>query len=138
MFHYLSVVTHLHSTRDLGSTITAHIHAFQKLQLKLESIQGMIEKLKEQEYRAEVSQLRDLQDQLHILKEERYNCQRQYDIIQSLYFPELRRRWSMIPYAERGTNDWLFDRSKTTFVDWLESKDGIYWISGRVCPCIII
>lgn len=59
----------------------------------------MIEQLKEQEYRAEVSQLRDLQDQLHILKEERYNCQRQYDIIQSLYFPELRRRWSKIPYA---------------------------------------
>lgn len=98
----------------------------------------MIEELKEQEYRTELRQLRDLQDQLNILKEEIYNVQRQYDIIQSLYFPELRRRWSKIPYAERGTNDWLFDHSKTTFVDWLESKDGIYWISGRVCPCFII
>lgn len=127
--------------REIGLTIKTHLNAFRELQLQLDTkyeskfdrIQDMIEHLEEQEHRMEVRQLDDLKEQLHLLEGERYICQRQYDVIQSLYFPELRRRWSRIPCAERGTNNWLFDRSKTTFVDWLESQNKIYWISGRVC-----
>lgn len=37
-----------------------------------------------------------------------------------------------IPAAEKFTNAWLFDRTKTNFVDWLESGSGIYWITGKV------
>ncbi|KAI9932532.1 hypothetical protein AWENTII_005169 [Aspergillus wentii] len=75
--------------------------------------------------------LESLKNDLIYLEKERKDRQREIEVIRSLHFHIIRRRWSEIKDAGQFTNDWLFDRSKTTFLDWLESGDGIYWISGK-------
>ena len=77
-------------------------------------------------------QLTRLRDCLNELEVERSQRRRQASIIQSLYFREIRRRWEQIPDADALSNAWLFDRTKTDFMDWLESGNGIYWITGKV------
>jgi len=80
----------------------------------------------------EVEQLARLKGCLDSFEAERVLRRRQSALIQSLYFPEIRRRWEQVPNADNLTNAWLFDRTKTTFLDWLESGSGIYWITGKV------
>lgn len=59
-------------------------------------------------------------------------------IIESLNFVEIKYRSNGISEAEGFTNAWLFDRTKTGFVDWLESGRGIYWITGKVRPHTLV
>ncbi|KAE8375567.1 hypothetical protein BDV26DRAFT_294952 [Aspergillus bertholletiae] len=51
-------------------------------------------------------------------------------VIQSLTFKAMKRRHDQINTAHFKTLDWVFDRSKTTFGQWLEEQGGIYWING--------
>lgn len=80
------------------------------------------------------NQLGILNSKLVGLKKELDVCDTQAEVIKSLYFKEIKRRWSVIPEAEEKTNSWLFDRSKTNFASWAESKEvsAIYCISGLV------
>lgn len=87
------------------------------------------------------AQLTSLKSKLDTLEKEHLICDKQSKVIESLYFPELRRRWSQIPEANQATNAWLFDPKLTSFMHWLEIQDGIYWITGKVCfdgpsPCL--
>lgn len=82
--------------------------------------------------KAQGEQRAALKEHLDLLEQERITCQRQSRVIRSLYFPELRRRWSQITDADQFTNAWLFDPTRTNFVEWLKDGDGIYWISGKV------
>lgn len=79
------------------------------------------------------AQLTSLKTKLDTLEKEHSICDRQSKVIESLYFPELHRRWSKIQEANQATNDWLFDPELTSFMHWLELQDGIYWITGKVC-----
>lgn len=53
-------------------------------------------------------------------------------VIQSLSFKAMKKRQDQIDTAHFKTLDWAFDRSKTTFVQWLEEQQGIYWVNGQV------
>lgn len=99
---------------------------------KLDGIQKDILRLAADNRKAQGEQLTALKEHLDLLEQERITCQRQSSVIRSLYFPELRRRWSQITDADRFTNAWLFDPTRTNFADWLKGGDGIYWISGKV------
>ena len=125
---------------DLKAIEESHQQLEINYESKLSLIQEEILNLPEQcrnDVITQVAQLRSLKTKLDILDRERITCERQSKIIKSLHFPELRRRWSQIPEADHRTNAWLFDRSLTSFTDWLESEDGIYWINGRVCYHIL-
>lgn len=80
------------------------------------------------------AQLASLQTKLVKLERELEFCDERATIIKSLYFREIKRRWSLIPEAEKKTNSWLFDRTQTTFASWAESENvsAIYCISGLV------
>ena len=61
-------------------------------------------------------------------------------LIESLFFPEIVSRQEQIPEAYQGTYQWIFDPPTServrnvrwsNFYDWLETGDGIYWISGK-------
>lgn len=80
------------------------------------------------------SELQSLEMKLRMLKNELTLCDKQAEVIKSLYFEEIKRRWSQIPKAEEKTNCWLFDRSRTSFASWAESKEvaSVYYISGWV------
>lgn len=79
------------------------------------------------------AQLTSLKTKLDTLEKEHLICDKQSKVIESLYFPDIRRRWSRIPEANQATNAWLFDPKLTSFMHWLEIQDGIYWITGKVC-----
>lgn len=79
------------------------------------------------------ARLTSLKTKLDTLEKEHLICDKQSKVIESLYFPELHRRWSRIPEASQETNAWLFDTELTSFMHWLELQDGIYWITGKVC-----
>ncbi|KAK4201018.1 hypothetical protein QBC40DRAFT_348184 [Triangularia verruculosa] len=76
------------------------------------------------------SQIGDLTRRLRSFTDEFSNCQRTYQVIKSLVFVEIRRRFSLIPEAENSTNEWLM-QEKTGFRKWLESGDGIFWVTGK-------
>ncbi|KAI8716496.1 hypothetical protein NCS52_00943700 [Fusarium sp. LHS14.1] len=98
---------------------------------KLDSIQKDILRLAADNRKAQGEQLVALKRHLDLLEQERITCQRQSRVVRSLYFPELRRRWSQITDADQFTNAWLFDPTRTNFVELLNNGDGIYWISGK-------
>ena len=61
-------------------------------------------------------------------------------LLESLFFPEIVSRQEQIPEAYQGTYQWIFDPPTServrnvrwsNFHDWLETRDGIYWISGK-------
>lgn len=80
------------------------------------------------------AELQSLKIKLEMLENELTLCDKQAEVIKSLYFEEIKRRWSQIRKAEEKTNSWLFDSSKTSFASWAESKEvsSIYYISGLV------
>lgn len=79
------------------------------------------------------ARLTSLKTKLDTLEKEHMIIDKQSKVIESLYFPELHRRWSKIQKANEATNAWLFDPELTSFMHWLELQDGIYWITGKVC-----
>ncbi|RYP08545.1 hypothetical protein DL765_008750 [Monosporascus sp. GIB2] len=83
---------------------------------------------------AQAAQLASLKTKLDILQREQSTCARQIKVLESLYFPELRRRWSQIRKADQRSNEWIYDRQQTSFMSWLESQkkgDGLFYITGR-------
>jgi hypothetical protein len=128
--------------RQGDSAVSAELQALGRLQRdlgvqydqKLDHILSAILKLTERKevFVTETAELTRLKECLGSLEEESKLRRQQLRIIRSLYFPELRRRWQQIPEADVTTNAWLFDRTKTKFLDWLESGSGIFWITGKV------
>ena len=89
-----------------------------------------------QEIAFRTARLSSLKTKLDVLPKEHNACIQQNKTIRSLYFPEIRRRWSHIPHADEASNAWVFDEERTPFVEWLNSKeksDGLFCITGRVC-----
>lgn len=61
-------------------------------------------------------------------------------LLESLFFPDLEARQERIPGAYKNTCRWVFDFSVTgqsrtqrwsDFRKWLETGNGVYWISGK-------
>jgi hypothetical protein len=111
-----------------------------KYDAKMELIRGEILSIVTQDRASsassQIAELASLKTKLDIMQKEHLNCIKQADIIRSLYLPVLRRRWNLIPQADRTSNAWVFDTSATSFRLWLESgphADGLYCITGRVC-----
>ncbi len=52
-------------------------------------------------------------------------------ILESLYFPQIREREFAIPDAHQATFEWIYDTQTTNFSPWLRSHGGVYWISGK-------
>ena len=87
------------------------------------------------------AQLASLKSKFVALQREQDNCTRQVKVLESLYFPELRRRWYQIRKADQRSNEWVYDPLQTSFVSWLESEkkdDGLFYITGRVCPQFVL
>lgn len=81
------------------------------------------------------AQLVSLKTKFEILQREQATCTRQIKVLESLYFPELRRRWYQIQKADQRSNEWVYDSQQTSFVSWLEKKDdGLFYITGKVRP----
>ena len=77
-------------------------------------------------------QLVKLNNRLHNFEQECKNRRHTARVLGRLDFPEIRRRWDKIHATEKNTNTWIFDRQRTNFMDWLESGNDIFWITGKV------
>lgn len=60
------------------------------------------------------------------------NADGQRRVIQSLLFPSIKRRQSVIETAHNETLEWRFDESSPNLLDWLEEGSGVYWVNGLV------
>lgn len=78
--------------------------------------------------------LRELSIALNRLSDEGRKLDRQQAVLRSLLFQELKRRQNTIDEAHFKTLKWLFSKSKTSFLSWLESGTSMYWINGEVSP----
>ena len=70
-----------------------------------------------------------------VLLKEQASCTYQLDVLRSLHFREIRKRWYNIKEADRFSNEWMYDPRRTSFISWLESEapgDGIFYITGKV------
>ncbi|KAJ4012367.1 hypothetical protein NW752_008041 [Fusarium irregulare] len=76
-------------------------------------------------------QLVKLNNRLHNFEQECKNRRHTARVLGRLDFPEIRRRWDKIHATEKNTNTWIFDRQRTNFMDWLESGNDIFWITGK-------
>ena len=56
---------------------------------------------------------------------------KQQTILTSLYFQSLPVRHDNIPETHKKTFEWIFVDKTIGFSEWLESGDGIYWVSGK-------
>jgi hypothetical protein len=52
-------------------------------------------------------------------------------ILKSLHFPQIRARQTAIKKAYTNTFSWIFNKTSTPFKSWLESGEGIFWVSGK-------
>jgi hypothetical protein len=84
---------------------------------------------------AQAARLTGLRIKFEMLQREQASCSFQIEILKSLHYPEIRRRWYQIREASNHSDRWIYDSQATTFVSWLESQqsdDGLYYISGKV------
>ncbi|KAH7183607.1 uncharacterized protein B0J16DRAFT_307950 [Fusarium flagelliforme] len=72
-----------------------------------------------------------LNNRLHDFEQECKDRRHTGRVLSRLDFPEIRRRWNKIHATEKSTNTWIFDRQRTNFPDWLESRNDIFWITGK-------
>jgi hypothetical protein len=82
------------------------------------------------EYQGQHQFLSDLSSQLLTAIEEGKRATLNQEIISSLWFKTLKYREDDVENAYDDTIGWLFDPDKTPFRKWLESGEGIFWISG--------
>jgi len=58
-------------------------------------------------------------------------------LLRSLLFPSISERYTRVAKAHAATFEWIFrepeheDRPWSSFSQWLQSGDGIYWITGK-------
>jgi hypothetical protein len=74
---------------------------------------------------AEIS--RDLRE----LIKEGSNAKKAQRILHSLRYPEIRVRQQAIKWAHAETFEWIFRTPTSSFQNWLQAENGIYWIQGK-------
>ena len=73
------------------------------------------------------------QQQQRQLEEKEYRKR----LLDSLWFDEIHSREENIVDAHRETFEWIFDKSDhavgswDSFIGWLESRQGTYWVNGK-------
>lgn len=76
-----------------------------------------------------------------VLLKEQSSCTYQLEVLRSLHFREIRKRWYGIKAADQMSNEWIYDPQRASFISWLESDtpgDGIFYITGKVNPTYAI
>jgi hypothetical protein len=76
--------------------------------------------------------LQDTKSTLERLSQEMRNVAKHKTMMQSLSYSSMKNRRGEIPAAHSGTLHWLFEPDKSTFVDWLEHGNGVFWVNGLV------
>jgi DNA repair exonuclease SbcCD ATPase subunit len=84
--------------------------------------------------------LSDLETSITRLQSEMRGASSLQRVLQSLYFERFRARHDQIPKAHTKTLDWVFedgaaghhDSLPSKFLHWLEKRNGIFWIRGKV------
>ncbi|CAD6572041.1 MAG: hypothetical protein ASARMPRED_005011 [Alectoria sarmentosa] len=79
----------------------------------------------------------NLSDTLLDLRDEGYRLHSEQNVLNSLYFEMLPTRHGRISFAHHRTFDWLLNEDQKDapfdpkFREWLERKQGVYWIAGN-------
>lgn len=91
-----------------------------------------LEELKKEVMKSHVNALNATIVELNTFVTEFRNVDGQRRVIQSLLFPSIKRRHSDIEAAHKETLEWIFDKSCSNLLEWLEKGSGVYWVNGLV------
>ncbi|KAK5636405.1 hypothetical protein RRF57_012117 [Xylaria bambusicola] len=100
---------------ELSSAVTAYDDAQER----------RVEKLRDTILHNLIQQLAELRNLLQ-------SVQRRNAVLASLLFDTIKTRFDRIENSYPNTLDWVVKMPLTNFRTWLETGDGIYWISGLV------
>lgn len=73
----------------------------------------------------------DLQQLLQSLSTKATTVAKERQILHSLYDSSLMNRYFTVEEEYRNTFRWIFDNPDHGFANWLESGNGVYWITGK-------
>lgn len=102
--------------------------------LHRDSLDDEVEK-EEIQLATQVQQLTNALIKLKVVQREQATSAREVEVVRSLHFTEVFRRFEKINKADASSNEWVFDPQQTTLSRWLESQDnadGLYYIFGKV------
>ena len=124
----------------------------QSAKIKREIISAIAEQLQEQ--RRKIAMDTSIDEECQLIPDKRFNdkslswleksvtsllseaqkLDNEVKVIDSLRFEALEARHSRIVEANEGTFEWILDHqndTNTSFMDWISSSHGIYWITGK-------
>lgn len=127
--HYTGITSAISSLAQANERLNVNTN------LTLEEMKGdLLCTLQKQWDRVEKEQLTyldNLSEELCALAKEGQQVAQQQAILQTLLFEEILQREETIKDAHEATLDWMFEKNKTKFMEWLEFKEGIYWVKGK-------
>ncbi|EKG14354.1 hypothetical protein MPH_08476 [Macrophomina phaseolina MS6] len=74
----------------------------------------------------------DLQELLSCISNAANVVTKEQKVLQSLYDPALVNRYFDVDEQYGNTFRWIFDNLEHGFPEWLETGNGVYWITGKV------
>ncbi|KAL8968187.1 MAG: hypothetical protein Q9197_005016 [Variospora fuerteventurae] len=130
--HYQRVL----DTRILGRLDARSLKETQDVRCLDQSVQQLVHEL--ERGNNTVAQLlanhKDILDSIEGRLENNQRTTANQQLLESLFFPEIDSREDQIQDAFDGTCRWIFNSSTETwsnFRKWLETENGVYWISGK-------
>jgi NACHT domain len=94
----------------------------------------------EQNYQVMTTQLKQLSLVLWTMSQTREKLAKEYHILKSLLYKVMEIRYTRVADAHAHTFEWIFNKpvppdepllQNNSFIDWLESGRGIFWVTGK-------
>lgn len=127
----------MQTTIQLSETRKTLLEAIQRQERELKALRSAMKSGASQgnNYYIVVNSYQDSVDQLatkiDVMQEQGRVIATTQRILDNLRFKEMPMRHSDIREAHSGTYSWIFDTTRTPFRAWLQSENGIFWISGK-------
>jgi hypothetical protein len=105
----------------------------------LNTVDGLIQDVKAgtAESGETLEQLRSVVGRLAAIAVKRESVKRDQAVLKSLKYDQFSERYEAIHQAHKSTFEWIYDSSFESgvqdhyFLDWLQKKDGFFWIKGK-------
>ncbi|KAH6889488.1 hypothetical protein B0T10DRAFT_572955 [Thelonectria olida] len=72
-----------------------------------------------------------LMSQFDLLGNEGLNIKKDHNVLHTLCFSKLRRWHINLPHFHKSALHWMSPTKKTTFLKWLEHRNGLLWVKGN-------
>lgn len=118
--------------RQMLEQLNLHqVESLQTLQDMNPQLQSFVKEL-QHSFQSEIRQSTQVLQNIHSTT---LVSQQQRNLLNSLNYPTINSRRNDIRSKHKNTYEWIFDplpKPWPSFVEWLETGSGIYWINGKL------